>query len=116
MDQKTLTKLALSSYTNDAIDEKKVLRVAIQLDRKDLKKYIRAIKAIERKKNLFIQVPDKNKYKKLVEDIFSGKRLIIDEDPNLLMGIRITDDDMVYDMSLENRINAIIDKLEESYD
>lgn len=116
MDNKLITKLALGSYTNDTLDEKKVLRVATQLSRLDLKRYIRVLKAIERKKNLFIQVPDKKRFQKTLEDVFRDRNIIIEEDSDLLMGVRITDDDMVYDMSLESRINKILEDLDENYD
>lgn len=116
MDSRFITKLALSSYTNDSLDEKKVMRVAIQLSRHDLKRYIRALKAIERKNMLFVRIPNKKRYAQTLEDVFRGRNIIVDEDPELLMGIRITDDDMVYDMSLENKLNTILEDLDENYD
>lgn len=114
MQKLLLAKLIEYSYTKDKLDEKKVFKIASSLTRKDLKLYIKTLKLTEQKKKVYIAVPHRSVYndgRKLFKGIFEGKEIILQEDPSLLLGTRIVDNDMVYDTSLKERIGEIEDSI-----
>jgi len=111
-----LSQLVTYSYTREKLDEKKVFAIANSLSRKDLKMYIRGLTLAEKKRKVYIAIPTKKLYnetKKIFEGIFEGKELILQEDPSLLLGARIVDNDIVYDMSLKESIATIANQIEE---
>lgn len=118
MTKKQITLLAKKSYTADTLDEKKVTAIAAHLSRKELKEYIRQMKLLEKKQNIYIAMPDitvYNKSKKLLEEIFTDKKHIIVEDPSLLLGVRIIKDDIVYEYNLKQAIDNINQHINQNY-
>lgn len=118
MTAKEIKALVKASYTNDALDEKKVEKIAKLLNRTDLKSYIRALRLEEKKHKVYIALPSKsvyNKTRKDLENLYKGKEIIFEEDPSLLLGIRVLDNDMLYELSLEDRINKLAQETGENY-
>ena len=107
MTKKIIAQLVEASYTKDELDGKKVDRIAKILSRQDLKIYIRGLKLAEKARTISLVLPDKNLYNKtLVQGV--KKRVKVIEDPSLLLGFRIIDNDMVHDMSLKNRLENFV--------
>ncbi len=110
MTQKDIKALVVASYKKDQLNESAIARIAKVLSRKDLKAYIRALKLEEKKRKIYIALPSKSVYntsKKSLEKIFKDKELVFQEDPTLLLGLKLVDNDTVYDMSLKNRLQTI---------
>lgn len=118
MTKRLLQQLVLASYRNNDLDPKKVDEVSERLTRQDLKAYIRALKLMEQKKKIYVAMPSSSLYntsKKELQDLFQEKELLFEEDPSLLLGMRITNDDMVYETSLRDRLESIIDEVDQQY-
>lgn len=111
--------LAKESYTKNQLDEKKIITFTAKMDRKTLKVYIDSIKTIEKKKNVIVALPNVKSYnisRKLFEEIFPNKDIIFEEDTQLILGVRITDNDMIYEKSLENSLHNILSEVKKNYE
>jgi len=94
-----------------------VNNIARHLNRKDLKQYIRGLKIQERKLSVFIDVPTRSsdiKYK--FGKIFPDKKIVYGVDNSLMLGLRIIDDDMLFEINLKNTLDKILSYLEQNYD
>ena|SRR5579859_8075027 len=119
MFKKDIKKLAQVSYTNDNFDEEKVEKISNLLRKKDLKEYIRALKLIEKQKEIIVALPDIKSYNKsdnFFEKLFIKKRIIYQDEPSLFLGLRITDNDMVYDINLKSRLEEAARTIEQNYE
>jgi F0F1-type ATP synthase delta subunit len=54
--------------------------------------------------------------KKTLSEQFAGKDIVFNVEPELLLGLRITDNDIVYDMNLKRTLDALEDYIEQQYD
>lgn len=118
MTTKQIRLLVKASYTNEKLDEKKVERIVKLLSRSELKAYVRGIKLEEKKHKVYIALPSKsiyNKKRKDLENLYKGKEIVFEEDPSLLLGIRILDNDMLYELSLSDSINRVSQEVSENY-
>lgn len=118
MTKRLLQQLILASYSDKKLDARKVDTISGRLDTHDLKAYIRALKLMEQQKKVYIAMPKANVYntsKKTLEHIFPDKELIFAEDPSLLLGLRLIDNDMVYDMSLKSKLENVLDEVDNQY-
>jgi len=114
---KLLKQLINYSYNNNLLNPKNVNRIAGLLNRSDLKQYIRAIKIQERKLSVFIDVPINNvSVKGKFKEIFPNKKIVWNIDPLLMLGAKITNDDMLFEMNLKNTLDKILLSIEQDYD
>lgn len=116
MNSKKIDKLVSGSYFNSYLNQKKVNRIATLLSTSDLKKYINGLKAQEQKKSLIISSPLNNQDLKKFEKFFPNKKIVFKKDPALMLGIRIVDNDIVYEFTLKNTLDKILDHIEQNYD
>lgn len=119
MTKRILKKFVEESYTKDKLDEGKVKQITKDMKRKDLKNYVAFLKRKEKSKHLDVRLPVANinpSVKKIFFDAFPGKSITIREDKLLLLGAKITADDMVYDFSLKRQLEDFLYDLEENYD
>lgn len=117
MTKKLLKQLINYSYKNNALIPKNVNSITGLLKRKDLKLYIRAIKIQEKKLSVFIDMPINNgDIKDKFNRIFPNKKISYRKDPTLMLGARITSDDMLYELNLKNTLDKILEFIEEDYD
>lgn len=119
MTRRQIKQFAQASYKNNQLDEKIVMEIARRLNRKNLKAYIHALKQLEKQKNVFIALPNVNAYnksEKIFEKIFQNKRIAYQQDPSLLLGTRIQQNDMIYDFSLKKRLHTLAANIEERYE
>jgi F0F1-type ATP synthase delta subunit len=118
MNKKILKELISESYTRNELDPIKVMRIADILSRSELKQYIQALKDTENNMSVTVTIPDGMEDLELEQfkDIFQNKKICIEKDPSLLLGVKITDNDMVYEFNLRNTLEKMVKYVEESYD
>ncbi|OGH23393.1 MAG: hypothetical protein A3F31_01885 [Candidatus Levybacteria bacterium RIFCSPHIGHO2_12_FULL_38_12] len=108
MTKKEIKKLALASYKGKNLDKKTVSRIVPLLSRKDIKTYINMIKLLEKKKTIIISVPGKNiKATKQFQKLYPDKKIVYEFDPALIAGIKITDNDILYELNLKHTLDNI---------
>lgn len=110
MNKKVINQLVIASYTKEQLDNKKVQRIAKILSRADLKKYIRGLKLTEKANTISLVLPDMKFYNRSLLG-YTKKNITVLEDTSLLMGVKIIDNDTVYDMTLKNNLQAFIQSL-----
>lgn len=116
MNKKKIDKLVLASYSNDLLNRKTVNKISTLLSKADLKKYINGLKSDEKKKSLIISSPNGSQELKKFERLFPNKKLIFKKDPSLMLGVRIVDNDIVYEFTLKNSLDKIISYIGQDYD
>lgn len=121
MTKKYIKKIALASYTKNELDSKKVNKIAGFLTRNNLKQYIKELKLLENKKTITILTPSYSKktqddVKKEFAKVFVDKKIIIDTDPSLILGVKVIDNDLIYDLSLKNTLDNLNIHINEQYD
>jgi len=114
MDKKKIEKLIKISYKN--IDKKKVEEIGSLLNKADLKKYIERLKSAESENNLIISSPIDNQYEKRFQKLFPNRKIVFIQDPSLILGVKIIDNDKIYDFTLKNSFEKIINYIEQNYD
>ncbi len=115
MNKKKILLLAAESYKGGYLDEKRVNLISSFLNRADLKKYIRVLIRLENTKKIEVFSAGNINHEQF-EKLFPNKRISVKYDPSLLLGARIADNDMVYELTLKNSLDKIISNIEKNYD
>jgi len=111
MTTKQIKKLASASYTNEFLDSKKVNRIAKLLNRNELKRYIKFLKSLEQSKTVRIimsKLEGKSLITKELKAKFPNKRLEFSEDKSLIAGLKLVDNDNIYDFNLKNTFENLV--------
>jgi F0F1-type ATP synthase delta subunit len=111
MTTKQIKKLAMASYTGKILDLKKINRITKLLTRADLKRYIRFLKSLEKSKTVTVVTSNsdvKTELNKKLKQIFPGKRLEFSKDESLIAGIKLIDNDNIYDFNLKNTFENLV--------
>ena len=116
MNSKKIGKLVSVSYKNNSLDQKKVNKISTLLSSADLKKYINGLKLTEKKKSLIVSSPINNQVIRKFEKLFPHKKIIFTKDPSLMLGVRVVDNDIVYEFTLKNTLHKILNHIEQNYD
>jgi len=120
MTKREIRTLAMGSYTKNILDSKKVRQISKLLKLVDLRLYVKELKRIEAKKVVKVIVPNKkfiaSSLLNKIKLSFKGKRIIIEEDPSLILGIKIVDNDLIYDLNLKNTLENLNKYMVEQYD
>lgn len=112
-----LKQLVLESYTEGELDTKKVNKIADLLSKKELRLYIRALKNWERQHEIILEVPSETDMKiEEFKKLFPDKKIVINVDPELMLGLRLQDNDDIYELSLKNSLDKITEHITEQYD
>lgn len=113
---KQIKLLAIKSFTRNELDPKKVKLFSSNMKRKDLRNYIREIKTIDDKNKVTFVAPALKNFKKTDVSAllkhYKGKKIMYQEDPGLLVGIKVIDNDLIYDFNLKNSLENLV----ETYD
>jgi len=116
MNKKKIDKLVAISYKDKYLDKKIVNKIASVISKADLKRYINGLRLAEKKRSLIVSSPiidsDLNKFRKL----FPHKKIVFKRDPSLILGTQVIDNDIVYDFTLKNSIDKILNHIEQNYD
>lgn len=116
MTKKQLTQLVTTSYTNIALDEKKVSKIGSLLTRSNLKMYINALKQEENRRNIFVSVPKSTNITELeneFKNMYPGKKIVISIDPELILGLQIKNNDLVYEENLKETLENMLEYLKQ---
>lgn len=109
MTKQTLKQLVRISIKDHELDEKTVMKIAERLNRHELKRYIHHLKAELTKNTVTITTPRplSNTAKQLFKETYKSKRLEFINKPDILLGVQIVDNDMVYDASLKHTLDDV---------
>ena len=111
MKNKTIKKLAHSSYTNKTLDGTKVNRIAKYLTRGDLKVYIKDLKKIELQKIVKVTIPNEEgigEIKNYFKKIYPDKKIVVKINQDLINGVRVVEYDNEYEFSLKSLMSSAI--------
>jgi F0F1-type ATP synthase delta subunit len=105
-----ITGLVVKSYKNDQLDPEIVELVGSRLNRRELKQYIRLLKQEENKKQVIVTVPKSltDEERDMIQKLFTGKKIYYTVDPSMISGIRIVDNDVEYEISLDQIFQNLI--------
>ncbi len=116
MTKKEIKILALKSFVRDNLDSRKVKFFVKKMTRRDLRTYIRTLKELESKKKIIVFLPSlekvkTNEFNKQINRLFPNKKIVYEEDPNLLLGTRILNNDLIYDFNLKNTLENMAETI-----
>ncbi len=117
INKKLLKQLILISYKRGELDNVVVSEIADKLSRQDLKQYIRALKNAEKLRNVYIESPLEmpKSLSATIKNSFPDKNIVNINNPSLLVGTKIVYNDDVFEMSLKNSLETIVENIE-NYD
>jgi hypothetical protein len=120
MKTKQFKTLAIASYTKGELDIKKAKNICKLLKAGEIRQYIKQLKRIEQEKTVRVVVPDitviDNKMLSKIKSFYPKKRVVVEQNSELILGAKIMDNDLVYDLSLKNRLDSLNDFMIEQYD
>lgn len=117
MNRNTLKRLVVESYTDGELDPQKVNKIADLLSRNELKLYIKALKNWEKENSIIVDLPDENMvFLEQIQTLFPDKKIVMQVDPSLLLGMRLQHNDDIFEVSLKNTLDKITKHIEEQYD
>ncbi len=108
---KQIKKLALASYTRNVLDSKKVNRISRMLTRSELKIYLKMLRMVEKSKTLIVFLPNLSYISlltKKIKQLFPNKKILFKKDESLITGVKIVNNDNVYDFNLRNRLENLV--------
>jgi hypothetical protein len=108
-----IQKLVVVSYTDGDLNAEIVEKIAPRLTRTQLKSYIHCLKDAEKRSTVIVESSSDIRTRD-VEELHKlfGKKIKARTNPDLLLGLRITDNDDVYNMNLKNSLERITDYVE----
>lgn len=102
--------IVAASYKNDMLDETRVNRIVPRLNRKELKAYIHGLKNHEKKTTVQVEVANPASLdEETLQKIFGNKKIQTRVNPELLLGLRITANDDVYNLNMKTNLERIVD-------
>lgn len=115
MDKKLLKELIVASITNGVLNEEIVLGISQKLKRKQLKEYLKALKKTIQELTIYVESPFEltNQQTETLEELFPSKKIKSSTNKSDLLGIKIQENDMIYDFTLRNRLDTIIKGVKE---
>lgn len=110
MDKKQLENIVETSYQDVLLNEEFVLSIIDNLNRRELKAYIKALRKRENKNRVVVTLPfaPEETEKEMFEKIFAGKRVVFETKSQILIGTRVVNNDIVYDFNLEETLKKIV--------
>lgn len=111
MTTKQIKKLAVISYTGKSLDIKKVIRITKLLNRAQLKRYVQFLKSLEQTKTVRVimsKFDAKSSLTKELKKVFPDKQFQFSEDKSLIAGLKLIDNDNVYDFNLKNTFENLV--------
>lgn len=109
--KKLFKKLVAECLIENNLDEKKIEDISKSLSRKQLKMFINELKEQTKKSTIYIEtaypLTNKEAYFKELENLFPNKKIEFRVDPSLILGVRIIDNDNVFDINMNNLLHKI---------
>lgn len=118
MNKTLLKELVLASYKNGKLNASIVAKIAEKLNRSQLKEYIKALKKAEKLNNVYIESPITNGalLTQTFKDMFGDKFIKASKNSSLIAGVKINYNDDVFEISVKNNLDKIINSIREDYD
>jgi F0F1-type ATP synthase delta subunit len=121
MTKNQIKKIAEKSFTNKNLNEAVVKGVAKRLKRSELKLYLKELYALENKKTVKVYLPTDNQENlkelySIFKKIYPDKKIAIGVDTSLILGIRVENEDDIYELSLKNVFGNLIEHVGQAYD
>ena len=111
MNKKIFKKFVEECIDGNNFDEKKIEYISSKLNRENLKIFISELKKQIEKSTIYVEtafpITDKEAYIKELESLFPNKKIEFRVNPSLIIGVRIIDNDNVYDNNMNNLLNKI---------
>ena len=109
MDKKLTALLIEKSLSDNRLENKKILKIAEGLNRKHLKVYIDGLKRWWQKNTVIVESAKKVSQQTQGEfrKLFTGKQVLFRENPDLIVGARITDNDTIHELNLKGTLKHI---------
>ena len=109
MNKKFIDKLVAVSVKNNELQKDKIDYIANKLSRQNLKLFITALRKWIKEHTVYIEyaIEPSNDLKKEFEDVYRGKRVVFLHNSNLMVGIRVTENDTIYEMNLHNTLEDL---------
>ena len=113
-----IKKIAALSFTKNDLDPEKVNLIKEYLKRKELKEYIKELSRIINKKTVVVisALPIDEQSRKKISSIFYDKKIEYDIDHSLVMGIKIIENDNIYEFNLKKTLEDISSHVIDAYD
>lgn len=111
MDKKHIKRLVDLCFDKNGINEAKVLSVSHELQRSDLKKFIWEVKKRLAATTVRVVIPNEKvstlSIVKELKQMFPNKKIKIEIDPELMVGLRVVVDDLIYEYNLKDILKRI---------
>ncbi len=109
MKKKILKALIEKSYTGTVLDAKTVEQIANQLKRSDLKQYLDALSLTEKKRTVIFEsaLDLSPKEKEQLIRLFPDKTTEFHTNKELLAGLKIINNDVIYNFNLKNEFENL---------
>jgi hypothetical protein len=106
MNKQILAQLIEQCLTNKKLDNKKVEKIAQQLTRTQLKAYIDGLKRFVSKNTVVVESAGKLSAATREEfvKLFKDKDVVFRHNPELIVGTRIIDNDIIYELNLKDTL------------
>ncbi len=116
MNKSDLKNLALASYKNNELSWKRISKIIKHLNKPELRHYIKLLKMLEKQKTISIILPkttlkQRNDVIKKFAKIYKNKKIDILENKDMVLGIKIIDNDLIYEYNLNHTLNNIKDQI-----
>lgn len=110
--------LAKLSFTDNSLNQQKADIIVAKLKRKDARAYIRALRLHESymSVNVLLPYPADQTLGKKLQIHFPDKKIVYTIDKSVLAGMRIIENDILYDYSLEAKVDRLIKNMYETND
>lgn len=103
---------------NDCLSLEKVQQYTKNMNRSRLKQCICEFRNFVQKTSVFIDTPKELsiKDKDTLSSFFKGKKIVYRTDPSLILGLKITDKDIVHSFDLSSRLQSLRENVAQNYD
>lgn len=118
MTNKQIKKLSQACYSHGSLNKKVVEMVSKKLSRRDLKRYIAALKRCEKKRTVTVSLPflPETSEQKNIASSFPHKHVRFVNKPSLILGANIAQGDDLLEFSLTKSLDDIATFVTTPYD
>lgn len=118
MTNKQINKLSQACYSNGSLNVNVVEMVSKKLSRRDLKRYIAALKRCEKKRTVTVSLPflPETSEQKKIASSFPHKHVRFVSNPSLILGANIAKGDDLLEFSLTKSLDDIAALVATTYD
>lgn len=114
MTKKNLKLLAQKSFKGNYMDPKKIKKIASLLKRSELRNYLNFLRLQDLQKKITVITPEAAKgLQKTLSKMYPNRRINYAEDPSIILGIKVIDNDTIYELDLKDTLNSLKDYIKQ---